>query len=286
MAEPSDPSKPASRVGADLKIRLVSALVLMAVTVGAVWAGGIVFAALAALAAGLILYEWAAMVGPFSIRVADKAAIVFTAFSVFAAIRDPVASLGGLAAVAAALVIAGQMDPALRRLGFGVLYAGLPGLAAVVLRNDGGEDSFGLAAIAYVCAVVWATDSAAYFAGRLTGGPKLWPRVSPKKTWSGALGGLAAAIAAGVAVGALAGLSSLAILGLIAAALSIVSQAGDLFESAMKRRSGVKDSGWIIPGHGGIMDRVDGLVVALALAGAIGVARDGVARAAEGLLVW
>ena len=128
------------------------------------------------------------------------------------------------------------------------------------------EAPVGWAAVLFILVVVWATDIAAYFAGRGIGGPKLWPRVSPKKTWSGALGGTAAALVAGGLVVALSGIGGFVTGAALAVPLSIAAQAGDLFESAVKRKFGVKDSGTIIPGHGGVLDRVDGLFGAAALA--------------------
>lgn len=284
----SDRQPPAGRPGSDLGPRLASAAVLMLIALAALWIGGKVFAAFTGLAAALILLEWTGMAGPFQTRVADKGAVVLVAVSVFASALDPLVSLGMLLAVAAMMMLGAIADPKLRWLGFGVLYAGIPGIAAVALRGDSpsGVVSFGLVAIAFVFVVVWATDTAAYFAGRSIGGPKLWPAVSPKKTWSGAIGGLSAAILFGVLVGALAGIGNMLALAAVAAVLSVLSQAGDLAESAMKRHFGVKDSGKIIPGHGGIMDRVDGLVVALVGAAAIGFLHSGGRDAAEGLLLW
>jgi phosphatidate cytidylyltransferase len=149
-------------------------------------------------------------------------------------------------------------------MAFGVVYLALPAAGLILLRQA--VPPVGWASILLLLTVVWATDIAAYFAGRTFGGPKLWPRVSPKKTWSGALGGLAAALIAGGAVAALTGAGGFWLGVVLAAPLSIAAQAGDLFESAVKRRFGVKDSGTIIPGHGGVLDRVDGLLGAAALA--------------------
>jgi phosphatidate cytidylyltransferase len=279
---------PAEGPRSDLRLRVLSAIVMMAVALGALWAGGVVFAALAAVAAAAILVEWTAMSGPYTLRAAPKAAVLLVAVSVFAATWEPLTSAGLLLAVAAAIALGSVADPKMRWLAMGVVYGGIPGVAAVALRGGApaGEPSIGLTAIAFVFLLVWATDSAAYFAGRAIGGPKLWPRVSPKKTWSGAIGGLAAAVLVGLGIAAYAGLGRLVPIAVIAALLSIVSQAGDLAESSMKRHFGVKDSGTMIPGHGGIMDRVDGLVVALVLAAAIGMARTGGTDAADGLLVW
>ena len=129
--------------------------------------------------------------------------------------------------------------------------------------------------ILFLFLVVWVTDIAAYFVGRRLGGPKLWRRVSPGKTWSGAIGGFLAALAVGYGVALASGLSTP--LGWVVASglLSVFSQVGDLFESALKRRFGVKDSGRIIPGHGGVMDRIDGLVGAAILGYALALALGG-----------
>jgi phosphatidate cytidylyltransferase len=136
-------------------------------------------------------------------------------------------------------------------------------------------------------AVVWVTDIAAYFAGRMIGGPKLWPRVSPKKTWSGAVVGTIAAVAAGLAVVAVvAGAQPWPALAAVCLVLSIASQAGDLAESALKRRFGAKDAGKLILGHGGLMDRLDGFIAAAVVAALIGVARGDVSAPAAGLLIW
>ena len=165
----------------------------------------------------------------------------------------------------------------------GILYAGAILVATLQLRADA---TFGFAALLFLFAVVWTTDIAAYFVGRAAGGPKLMPRVSPKKTWSGAVGGTAAGIAAGVAVAALFGLGNLAAIALVALVLSVISQVGDLLESAIKRHFNAKDSSGLIPGHGGLMDRLDGYATAVVAAGLIGLARGGFAAPARGLMVW
>ena len=147
------------------------------------------------------------------------------------------------------------------------------------------DPASGFAALMLVLLAVWATDIGGYFAGRLIGGPKLWPRVSPKKTWAGAIGGFVASL--GVAGGfAAAGLGKIIPLLRLGAILSIASQLGDLFESAVKRRFGVKDSSHIIPGHGGLMDRLDGFVAAIVLAAIFGFLRGGADGVGRGLMVW
>jgi phosphatidate cytidylyltransferase len=165
----------------------------------------------------------------------------------------------------------------------GLAYALALLIAPVLLRADA---KLGFTAIIFLFAVVWAGDIAAYFVGRAVGGPKLWAAVSPKKTWSGAIGGAMAAMAAGLVVAAFAGLTSLGVVALLALFLSSVAQLGDLFESAIKRRFGAKDSSGLLPGHGGLMDRLDGFLTAALAAAMVGLFRGGLSAPAQGLLVW
>ena len=132
---------------------------------------------------------------------------------------------------------------------------------------------------------MWASDSAAYFAGRLIGGPRLAPVISPNKTWAGSIGAMVGAAIAGAAAAKLLVGAALAPV-FLGMALSIVAQAGDLFKSALKRKYGLKDSGNLIPGHGGIIDRVDGAVAAALAAAIVGILRAGASGAGEGLLAW
>ncbi len=229
----------------ELRLRIVSAIVLAVLAIGSTWLGGWVFAVVWGAIALLVTQEWMTI------------------------IRGKAGFAGwGLA---------------------GVFYATALYFSVLVLRIGGqGEGSafLGLVAILFLFAVVWASDVFAYFAGRTFGGPKLAPRISPNKTWSGFLGGIAGGMIAGYAVVAVAlpgqaGLYQVA----LALALSLASIAGDLFESAFKRRFGVKDSGRLIPGHGGFMDRLDGFIFAVALAAVIGIARGGSGEAARGLLL-
>jgi phosphatidate cytidylyltransferase len=164
----------------------------------------------------------------------------------------------------------------------GFLYAGAALMASVLVRFDQIE---GLVALILVLLVVWATDIGGYFVGRGIGGPRLWPRVSPSKTWAGAIGGFVASlvVAAGFAASGLGRAGPLLLLG---ACLSIASQLGDLLESAIKRHFGVKDSSHIIPGHGGLMDRLDGYVAAIVMAAIFGILRGGVDGVGRALMVW
>jgi phosphatidate cytidylyltransferase len=193
--------------------------------------------------------------------------------------------LAALIMLAIGTLATAALVPAERRtwVALGTPYAGALAVAPIVLRGEAQE---GFLALLFLFAVVWTTDVSAYFVGRAVGGPRLMPQVSPGKTWSGALGGSFCAVAVAVALGkaiALPGLFSLAMLALV---LSIVAQAGDLFESFVKRRFGAKDSSRLIPGHGGLMDRLDGFITAGMVAAVIGVVRGGLASPGRGLLVW
>jgi phosphatidate cytidylyltransferase len=165
----------------------------------------------------------------------------------------------------------------------GLFYAGVLLLAPLILRRD---PAFGFVALLFLFAIVWVTDIAAYFAGRAIGGPKLWTAVSPNKTWSGALGGALCGVIAGLVVCGFAGLDLAPMLVLVALLLSVASQGGDLLESAIKRHFGAKDSSHLIPGHGGLMDRLDGFLTAALAAVMVGLLRGGLDGAAQGLLVW
>jgi phosphatidate cytidylyltransferase len=165
----------------------------------------------------------------------------------------------------------------------GLLYAAVLALAPAVLRGDA---ALGFVAIIFLFAVVWATDALAYFVGRAVGGPKLMPTISPKKTWSGAVGGTLGAVVAGLIVVKAAGVQITVSLAVVALFLSIVSQAGDLLESAVKRRFNAKDAGQLIPGHGGLMDRLDGFLTAVLAAAMVGLVRGGFEAPARGLLTW
>jgi phosphatidate cytidylyltransferase len=186
-----------------------------------------------------------------------------------------------LAIVAGARALSGPTRAAW--IALGALYAGAMLAAPVLIRADA---ALGFVAMVFLFAVVWATDVAAYFAGRLLGGPKLWPAVSPNKTWSGAVVGAVAATAAGLIVTAVAGVGHVVPIAVVGFALSVVAQGGDLFESAFKRRFGAKDTSRAIPGHGGLMDRLDGFLAAALAAAIVGVARGGLYGAAGGFILW
>jgi phosphatidate cytidylyltransferase len=250
----------------NLQTRIVSAVVLAAAVLALTWVGGWPFRVLSGVICIAIFFEWEAMAAGREARAWSEGGLgvvpqlLILVFAVGLTMALPAVALLALAAVATAvLALLSAWRGRSQWLAAGFAYAALSGLSIGLLRGD---DRAGLHAIVFLFAVVWATDILAYFVGRAIGGPKLAPSISPGKTWSGAFGGAMAGLVAGVAAAYAAGAPSLVLLGAAALVLSIVSQAGDLFESWVKRRHGVKDSGWIIPGHGGVMDRVDGLVVA------------------------
>ncbi|WP_210203497.1 phosphatidate cytidylyltransferase [Breoghania corrubedonensis] len=251
-------------------MRVVSAVILAPLFLGVVWYGGPLFLVVLAVAALLILNEWSRIS-----RSADFVAL-FAGFGLVVTVATVwwSSNFYALMILLDTMIIVGFLSLLSGRppwSALGVLYAGLPVVALAELRL--GEN--GLWAVAVILALTWATDIAAYFVGRTLGGPKLWPRVSPKKTWSGAIGGLVGAAAAACAVSLISGIGSPMAIALVAIPLSIASQLGDLAESAFKRHFGVKDSGALIPGHGGIMDRVDGLVAAAVVAYVVGLVASG-----------
>lgn len=253
----------------NLQLRIVSSLVLIVAVLAVTFLGGVAFRLLAALIAAGMFYEWSTMSRSASASRHRLVGAVLLAVVLLAMVLGY--SAAGVLVLLAFSVAASLVDSKIAGQGAwapaGLAYAGLSGLSLAFLRDG---DQPGLTAILFLFAVVWATDICAYFVGRSLGGPKLAPSISPGKTQSGAIGGAIGGVLAGIAVAALAGLGNLPLLALVAFLLSLVSQAGDLFESWVKRRHGVKDSGNIIPGHGGVMDRVDGLVVAAFALYAIG----------------
>jgi phosphatidate cytidylyltransferase len=275
---------PASVAGQDqrnLMMRVAAALVMAPVAIGAAYAGGWWWITLVTLATIGLYIEWLAVVGAARNKGAVIAGVGALTLSGWGLAFDRIEA--SLLMLAIGLVNVGALSGQLRRWTIaGFLYAAIAQLASIVVRLDQAQ---GLAALILVLLVVWATDIGGYFAGRAIGGPKLWPRVSPKKTWAGALGGFAASLVVAAGFAAF-GFGKIWPMLLLAAVLSIASQFGDLFESAVKRHFGVKDSSHIIPGHGGLMDRLDGFVAAIALAAIFGFLRGGVDGVGRALMVW
>ena len=256
-ASPDVPAKP-SKAG-DLKVRVLSALVMAPVVLGAVCIGGWVFHALITFGSVIAVSEWTSIVPSarrLPARIMAAAGIVVALMAQIAA--GPAAGLGAAAAFAVlTAIIGGGSDRNL--LGFGVFYVAV-GMAGLTWLRD--LPAAGLSLFLFVLIAIWATDIGAYAAGRSIGGPKLAPRISPKKTWAGLIGGMASSALFGWLVALAFGAARPDIALAVGAAVAVVGQAGDLFESAVKRRYNVKDSGQLIPGHGGILDRIDGLLAA------------------------
>ncbi|MBY5321730.1 phosphatidate cytidylyltransferase [Rhizobium leguminosarum] len=244
----------------ELKLRIVSGVILAAIVLAATWYGGLAFRILAAVIGLLIYYEWSKMTGIARDWVANAVGWIGEAAIAFLVLvgnfEFAAGMLAGVTAVGIALII---LQGTSRWLPVGLFYAGATGLALAAIRSD---DRAGLYAMLFVFAVVWATDILAYFVGRALGGPKLAPSISPGKTWSGAIGGAVSAVVAGVVLVHFLLPGAEIIAAGVAFVLSVCSQSGDLFESFIKRKFGVKDSSRLIPGHGGVMDRVDGLIFA------------------------
>ncbi|WP_029063424.1 phosphatidate cytidylyltransferase [Labrenzia sp. DG1229] len=256
----------------DLRLRLISAVILGPLVLVIVYLGGAAYVLLVLVAAALFLWEWITITGTrdtFAVPIVGLATLVLLAGLELAGM--PGFALLAMLAGAIAAFAAGGLGRTGRWGAEGVLYSGLALYSLLVLRDG----THGTLFTFFLMFVVWATDIFAYFTGRALGGPKLWQRVSPKKTWSGALGGLICATLFGTGVALAAGSQNLIAWAALAGVLSIVSQAGDLLESAIKRRFDVKDSSRLIPGHGGIMDRIDGLVAAAIFAVVVGLVSGG-----------
>lgn len=268
---------PTAKPTSDLTVRFAAGVAMAAVACAAIWLGGWPFRILVAFGAAIALAEWSDMhrvprlwciVGAATLAIflgvasellfpvgetdailaADGVAIAVIAPESFA----PVWGAFGVAALLAALLGLATRRPV---MAWGFVYIAMPAYALLVLSWAW------VGLVFWVMLVTWATDIGAYFAGRAIGGPKLAPRISPNKTWAGLIGGMAMAALVGWLVAG----SQIFALGMpflwIGAPMAVIAQAGDLYESWEKRRCGVKDSGTILPGHGGVLDRVDGLLV-------------------------
>lgn len=235
----------------DLGPRVASAAVLIAVAAFEVWVGGPLFAAFIALVCGAMVWELARMLAPARRR----AALALAALTAMAVFGDPWMPPGAGLAMLAIPALAGLVLIAPARGTFAVYatWIALAGHGFIVIR-----DGSGISGILWLICVVAVTDIAGYFAGKAIGGPRLWPRVSPKKTWSGTVAGWAGAGLVGWGFAAAAGCGAGAVA--LSVLVAVAAQAGDIAESAIKRQAGVKDSSTLIPGHGGFLDRFDGMI--------------------------
>jgi len=252
-------------------LRVVSAAVLGPPALAAVWYGGAWLAGLVLIAVALMGWEWARLVGRGGFGPAGIA-VVATGLAAVAAAADGGLSVGGLVAAGGAVVVfgaalAGGAEPLWAAGGTLWLAVGTAAFMVLAALPEAGRDT-----ALWLLAVVWANDTAAYVCGRTIGGPKLAPRFSPNKTWAGFAGGVASAGLAGWIAGWLAESGSPLLLIGLSLLLGVAAQLGDLAESAAKRHFGVKDASALIPGHGGLLDRVDGLLAASILAGLLALA--------------
>jgi phosphatidate cytidylyltransferase len=267
----------------NLSLRIVSALVLAPLALLTAYVGGWVFALFWGAASIAVLWEWIRLVaGPGHRLMLTSCASAIAVADLVAWRARPLVAIFvvGLGALAATI-----FAPDGRRLWItaGIGYAGAMLLAPMLLRGD---NAYGFFVMVLLFAVVWTTDILGYFAGRAFGGPKLWPAISPNKTWSGALAGGLGATIVGIAFAAFAGSFNGIAIAMIALLLSVAAQLGDLLESWVKRKFGAKDASGIIPGHGGVMDRLDGFWAAAFVGCVIGLSRGGFDSAARGLLIW
>jgi phosphatidate cytidylyltransferase len=279
---PKEEREDGTRRKPEVAIRVASAIVLAALALGATIFSPWAFLVLVIAGSVIVAWEWARLTrGNGFDGTALIAAVGVSAIAILVSVSRPDLALFVLAAVAAAIgVTAFPSGHAFWPLA-GLAYAALPVFGLVWLRSD---PTLGAPALLYLFAVAWTTDTASYAAGRLIGGPKLAPRISPQKTWSGFIVGSLTPALVGYAFASVLEDSSALRLALVSVALALACQMGDLVESAVKRRFGAKDTSHMIPGHGGLLDRIDGLLVAAILAGLIAL-RDP-ANPGRGLLIW
>lgn len=252
--------------GRNLVVRVISAVSLLPVVLGAVWFGGVPYRIMLAVAGVAMLFEWLTMVGVKDagrLLLLVMAAIIATGFVILARPDIVLDMVAGLAFLGVIIAIGRKIWPRPQFewitqiwVGAGFVYVGIPILALYSLRVH----PDGALWVLWTLFIVWAMDVGGYFAGKGFGGPKLAPRISPKKTWSGLIGGMVLALITGAVIAWFARLEPFLLLVLLAPALAALSQVGDIVESAIKRHFDVKDAGGLIPGHGGLLDRVDGLI--------------------------
>jgi phosphatidate cytidylyltransferase len=251
-------------------LRVASALVLAPVALAAVWLGSLFLALLTLLAAAAMAWEWSRLAGRGRFGPSDAlimaTAVTAVALTAAGAVGPAlaVALIGSALAFAASRLSRGGPPPLWAALA--TLWVALPSIAWLWL---GGDPIWGRWTLLWLLGVVWATDILAYAAGRTIGGPRLAPRLSPRKTWAGLLGGVLGATLVGCVMARFLGAPAFSLLAAVSAVLAVIGQAGDIAESAAKRRFGVKDSSAIIPGHGGVLDRLDGMLAAVTAVAAL-----------------
>lgn len=248
-----------------LRTRTIFGALMAAIALAAIFLGDVVFAALIGAGAVILGWDWVRLCGEGRFgRTGMLVAATLAAICVFAFFDSVPLALAGSVAGAGAVYVTARLGARVRPLwaAAGMIYIGVPVVALIWLR---GHEWSGERLILWLMLSVAATDIGAFFAGRLIGGPRLAPRISPKKTWAGLGGAMVASAAIGVGFGwwDMQAPSAL-VLAVAGAILAVVAQIGDLGESWVKRRFGAKDSSQLIPGHGGLLDRVDGLIVAAA----------------------
>ncbi len=251
--------------------RILSAMVMIPLVLAAVYLGFPYFHILIAAAVVAMAWEWRSIVGKEDFGSQGMVMTSGLLFAVLAASMDFYLYAVGLIGITA-LIMAGISRQSMW-MAAGALYIGIPSLALIWIRSDGDN---GLLAVIWLLILVWAADSGAYAAGRLIGGPKLAPSISPNKTWAGFVGCGVSAALAGALVAHFAGIDGIMTAFFISGVIGLISQGGDLLESGFKRHFGVKDSSNLIPGHGGVLDRVDALLAAVFAAGAVSLASGGV----------
>lgn len=277
-----DSSAPApAKSSRDLVLRIAAAALLAPLALMFVFAGGWLWVLLVSVIAIGLFYEWHEIVDPAR-NPRTFAAGVIALELIGLSLWFGWDGIAWTAAVLGVTLVAFMATTERAWLTVGFVYAAAALAASVLIRLDG---AMGFQALMFTLLVVWASDIGGYFAGRAIGGPKLWPRVSPNKTWAGSGGAVVLSLVVALVVVWL-GWGRLVPVLILAVAVSIVAQLGDLFESALKRRFGVKDSSQIIPGHGGLLDRLDGFVAAIVFVALIGYLRAGADGIGRGFMIW
>ena len=280
MPESSAPTA-AVKNSRNLLMRVAAAALMVPLALMFVFAGGWLWVLLVTAIAVGLFYEWHEIVNPVR-NPRTFAAGVIALELIGLALWFGWGGVAWAALILGTTLIAFLATEQKCWITGGFMYAAAALIASAMVRLDG---AMGFYALMFTLLVVWASDIGGYFAGRTIGGPKLWPRVSPNKTWAGSIGALILSALVAVVVAWL-GWGRLVPLIVLALAMSVVAQLGDLFESAVKRRFGVKDSSQIIPGHGGLMDRLDGFVAAIVFVALIGFLRAGADGIGRGFMIW